>query len=167
MAVSSPARDLDIACCRSVVNVAIPQRRGSELPMNAKRLGGLNRSSQEWPTTGRRADAPPAPRERPWSRHRDYMRALWITLTLDVNPRWVSLPICPQRNRFGAPHRIAELGSDPGGRDAMPAIAEAGTGSDGAVMVERHYFGLASEIVSRSPTGCRSAKLGLGLLRSQ
>src|SRR5438445_11214032 len=32
------AVDAAIACCRSVVNVAIPQRRGSELPMNASRL---------------------------------------------------------------------------------------------------------------------------------
>ena len=31
-----------MACCRSVVNVAIPQRRGSELPMNAKRRGAVN-----------------------------------------------------------------------------------------------------------------------------
>ena len=32
-----PALDAEIACCRSVVKVAIPQRRGSELPMNAIR----------------------------------------------------------------------------------------------------------------------------------
>src|SRR5436309_8423736 len=38
MDVSTCAVDAAIACCRSVVNVAIPQRRGSELPMNASRL---------------------------------------------------------------------------------------------------------------------------------
>ena len=34
MQVSRSGREVDIACCRSVVKVAIPQRRGSELPMN-------------------------------------------------------------------------------------------------------------------------------------
>src|SRR6266496_1606724 len=38
MQVSRFGREVDIACCRSVVKVAIPQRRGSELPMNATRL---------------------------------------------------------------------------------------------------------------------------------
>jgi hypothetical protein len=28
------------ACCRSVVKVAMPQRRGNELPMKARRLIG-------------------------------------------------------------------------------------------------------------------------------
>jgi len=45
-------RDFDIACCRSVVNVAIPQRRGSELPTNAKRRSGLIRTSPEWTGDG-------------------------------------------------------------------------------------------------------------------
>lgn len=38
MLTSRSARELEIARSRSVVKVAIPQRRGSELPMNAKRL---------------------------------------------------------------------------------------------------------------------------------
>ncbi len=38
MQVSTSAHDVAIACCRSVVKVAMPQRRGSELPMNAIRL---------------------------------------------------------------------------------------------------------------------------------
>jgi hypothetical protein len=36
--VSTSANDVEIACCRSVVKVAIPQRRESEFPMNARRL---------------------------------------------------------------------------------------------------------------------------------
>jgi hypothetical protein len=42
MTLSEWGREAAIACCRSVVNVAIPQRRGSELPMNAKRRGAVN-----------------------------------------------------------------------------------------------------------------------------
>src|ERR1700690_2496237 len=38
MPVSRSGRDTEIAVCRSVVNVAIPQWRGSEFPMNAIRL---------------------------------------------------------------------------------------------------------------------------------
>ena len=41
MQVSRSGRDVDIACCRSVVKVAIPQRRGSELPMKATRRSGV------------------------------------------------------------------------------------------------------------------------------
>jgi hypothetical protein len=41
MAVSTLGRALATACCRSVVKVAMPQRRGSELPMKARRLDGL------------------------------------------------------------------------------------------------------------------------------
>jgi hypothetical protein len=39
-----------IACCRSVVNVAIPQRRGSELPMKASReIGAMEHLAlTEW-----------------------------------------------------------------------------------------------------------------------
>src|SRR5690242_11586455 len=40
MAVSISCRDVATACCRSLVNVAIPQRRGSELPRNARRMEG-------------------------------------------------------------------------------------------------------------------------------
>jgi len=35
-------REAAIAWLRSVVKVAIPQRRGSELPINAKRRGAVN-----------------------------------------------------------------------------------------------------------------------------
>src|ERR1044071_2429505 len=41
MAVSAPGRARATACCRSLVNVAIPQRRGSEFPMNATRMDGV------------------------------------------------------------------------------------------------------------------------------
>src|SRR6185437_16143616 len=37
MQVSTPVGNFAIACCRSLVNVAIPQRRGGELPMKATR----------------------------------------------------------------------------------------------------------------------------------
>ncbi len=46
-AVSARGSDWEIACCRSVVNVAIPQRRGSELPINARRLNEFNSTSDE------------------------------------------------------------------------------------------------------------------------
>ena len=36
-----PGREAATACWRSLVNVAIPQRRGSEFPMNAIRRGGV------------------------------------------------------------------------------------------------------------------------------
>src|ERR1700676_2623810 len=38
MQLSTAVGDLATACCRSVVKVAIPQRRGSEFPINASRL---------------------------------------------------------------------------------------------------------------------------------
>ena len=41
MQVSRFGRDVDIACCRSVVKVAIPQRRGNELPITAIRRSGV------------------------------------------------------------------------------------------------------------------------------
>src|SRR5258708_2047876 len=41
MQVSRLGREVDIACCRSVVKVAIPQRRGSELPIMAIRRSGV------------------------------------------------------------------------------------------------------------------------------
>jgi len=41
MAVSKFGRAFAIACCKSVVKVAMPQRRGSELPTKARRLDGL------------------------------------------------------------------------------------------------------------------------------
>src|SRR5206468_2967517 len=41
MQVSRVGRDAEIACCRSVVKVAIPQRRGSELPITAMRRSGV------------------------------------------------------------------------------------------------------------------------------
>src|SRR5689334_8022988 len=40
MAVLAPGRDRATACCRSLVNVAMPQRRGSEFPMKAMRMDG-------------------------------------------------------------------------------------------------------------------------------
>ncbi len=42
MTVLESARAAATALCRSVVNVAIPHRRGSELPMNAMRLNTVN-----------------------------------------------------------------------------------------------------------------------------
>src|SRR4051812_4890775 len=38
MAVSALGRDWATACCKSLVKVAMPQRRGSELPMKASRM---------------------------------------------------------------------------------------------------------------------------------
>src|ERR1700730_14517946 len=50
MALSEISPEAAMACCKSVVNVAIPQRRGSELPMNATRRVGINRppEGQSW-----------------------------------------------------------------------------------------------------------------------
>jgi hypothetical protein len=44
MQVSVAGDDFATACCRSVVNVAIPQRRGSELPINASLSGNVTLS---------------------------------------------------------------------------------------------------------------------------
>src|SRR6266700_3716055 len=41
MRVSGLACEFETACCRSVVKVAIPQRRGRELPMKAIRRMGV------------------------------------------------------------------------------------------------------------------------------
>src|SRR5258708_1781849 len=47
MQVSRSRCDVDTACCRSVVKVAIPQRRGSELAITAMRAsGGMSRPRQ-------------------------------------------------------------------------------------------------------------------------
>ena len=39
-----------IACCRSVVKVPIPQRRGSEFPINARRLTRVTRAPRLEPS---------------------------------------------------------------------------------------------------------------------
>jgi hypothetical protein len=41
MTVSASGRARATACCRSFVNVAIPQRRGSEFPIKATRIDGV------------------------------------------------------------------------------------------------------------------------------
>src|SRR6185312_9291428 len=41
MTASALGHDRATACCRSLVKVAIPQRRGSEFPMKARRMDGF------------------------------------------------------------------------------------------------------------------------------
>src|SRR5207248_2975363 len=61
MQVSGADDEWAVACCRSVVKVAIPQRRGNELPMNATRLATVTpatagaQAPTSVPTAGRLA----------------------------------------------------------------------------------------------------------------